>query len=55
MSTHSTELLSTYRGFPEAEMLARATAFADELARRRTVRTFADRTKKPLADFVSFR
>ncbi len=43
MSTYPTELLSTYRSFPEAEMLERATEFADELARRRTVRTFADR------------
>jgi nitroreductase len=43
MPAYPTEPLSSYRGFPETEMLARATAFAEELARRRTVRTFADR------------
>jgi nitroreductase len=43
MPTYPTEPLNGYRGFPEAEMLARASAFAEELARRRTVRTFANR------------
>jgi nitroreductase len=35
--------LSTWRPFPEGEMQARSAAFADELARRRTVRQFSDR------------
>ncbi len=35
--------LSTYREFPEAEMLERARDFAEEMARRRTVRAFSDR------------
>ncbi len=34
---------SDYREYPEAEMLARAERFADELHRRRTVRDFSDR------------
>jgi iodotyrosine deiodinase len=34
--------LSTYRRFPETEMLARAEEFAEEMARRRTVREFSD-------------
>lgn len=34
--------LDDYRRLPEAEMVARAEAFAAELARRRTVRDFAD-------------
>lgn len=33
--------LSTYRRFPEAEMLERALAFRDDLRRRRTVRFFS--------------
>ncbi len=33
--------LSTYRRFPEAEMLERALAFRDDLRRRRTVRVFS--------------
>lgn len=33
--------LSTYRRFPEAEMLERALAFRDEIRRRRTVRLFS--------------
>lgn len=33
--------LSTYRRFPEAEMLKRALAFRDEIRRRRTVRRFS--------------
>jgi nitroreductase len=32
-----------YREYPEAEMLARAAQFADELHRRRTVRDFSER------------
>lgn len=44
MTTHPTEPLRTYRALPESEMLARVTTFADDMARRRTVRTFADRT-----------
>jgi len=35
--------LSTWREFPEAEMQRRSAAFADEMARRRTVRQFSDR------------
>lgn len=35
--------LTSYREYPPAEMLERATAFRAELARRRTVRHFADR------------
>jgi iodotyrosine deiodinase len=35
--------LSSYREYPEAEMLERSRAFAAELARRRTVRHFSDR------------
>jgi nitroreductase len=35
--------LADYREYPPAEMAARARAFADDLARRRTVRDFADR------------
>ncbi|MFN0097190.1 MAG: nitroreductase family protein [Gemmatimonadaceae bacterium] len=44
MSTFPTQTLSAYRARPEPEMLARATEFASEMARRRTVRTFADRS-----------
>lgn len=35
--------LATYREYPEAEMLERAGDFAEEMARRRTVRAFSDR------------
>lgn len=35
--------LADYREYPEAEMRARAEAFAAEMARRRTVRDFSDR------------
>lgn len=35
--------LTTYRAYPEAEMLARAEAFYAEMQRRRTVRDFSDR------------
>jgi nitroreductase len=35
--------LSTYREYPAAEMLARASAFRADVARRRTVREFSDR------------
>ena len=35
--------LAGYREYPPAEMAARARAFAEEMARRRTVRDFADR------------
>jgi nitroreductase len=35
--------LSRYREYPVEEMLARSRAFADDLARRRTVREFSDR------------
>jgi len=35
--------LTTWREIPEAEMLSRATAFREELDRRRTVRMFSDR------------
>jgi iodotyrosine deiodinase len=35
--------LSTYREYPEAEMISRSRAFAAELARRRTVRQFSNR------------
>jgi len=37
------EPLTTYRSYPEAEMVTRAQAFRDELRRRRTVRHFSDR------------
>jgi nitroreductase len=37
------EPLSTYREYPEGEMEARARAFTDDLARRRTTRHFRDR------------
>lgn len=43
--------LSTYRRFPEAEMLERALAFRDELRRRRTVRLFsAEPVPRPVID-----
>lgn len=35
--------LVTWREYPAAEMLARATAFRDDIGRRRTVRMFSDR------------
>jgi nitroreductase len=35
--------LTTYRGYPEDEMLRRAESFRAEMARRRTVRQFSDR------------
>lgn len=35
--------LTEYREYPAAEMLERASAFADDLSRRRTVREFSDR------------
>lgn len=35
--------LTTWREYPPEEMLARARAFHEDLSRRRTVRTFADR------------
>jgi iodotyrosine deiodinase len=35
--------LTTYRSYPEAEMLERATGFREEVARRRTVREYSDR------------
>ena len=38
--------LTTYREYPPDEMLARARAFAAEVARRRTVRQFSDRPVK---------
>ncbi len=41
--------LTTWRALPPEEMQARGRAFADELARRRTVRQFSDR---PLPDGV---
>ena len=41
--------LSTWRAIPDEEMQARSEAFADELARRRTVRQFSDR---PIPDGV---
>lgn len=44
MSDPSFVPLASYREFPPGEMLARARAFADEMARRRTVREFSDRT-----------
>ncbi len=37
------EALASYRPLPEAEMVARARAFHEELGRRRTVRQFSDR------------
>jgi iodotyrosine deiodinase len=41
--------LTTWQGFPAGEMQARGRAFAEELARRRTVRQFSDR---PIPDGV---
>jgi iodotyrosine deiodinase len=41
--TLPTEPLRSFRGYPEAEMLARARSFTEELRRRRTVRDFAPR------------
>ncbi len=41
--------LTTWREYPPEVMLERARAFADDVARRRTVRDFADR---PLPDGV---
>jgi iodotyrosine deiodinase len=38
------EPLTSYREYPAAEMEARSRAFAADLARRRTVRQFSDRT-----------
>jgi len=35
--------LTTWREYPEPEMVERATSFREELARRRTVRMFSDR------------
>ncbi|MGH7550078.1 MAG: nitroreductase family protein [Gemmatimonadota bacterium] len=35
--------LTTWRGYPEDEMIERATTFRAEIARRRTVRQFSDR------------
>ncbi|MFQ5549997.1 MAG: nitroreductase family protein [Gemmatimonadales bacterium] len=35
--------LATYREYPPGEMLARAIEFREEMSRRRTVRSFADR------------
>lgn len=35
--------LTTYRGYPEDEMMQRAEAFREEMTRRRTVRQFSDR------------
>lgn len=35
--------LATYREYPPREMVARARAFADDIARRRTTRHFSDR------------
>ncbi|MGH7446406.1 MAG: nitroreductase family protein [Longimicrobiales bacterium] len=43
MTTADFERLSTYREYPADEMLARAIAFADQMARRRTTRHFSDR------------
>jgi nitroreductase len=43
MSEPAFEPLSGHRTYPPAEMAARARAFRDELARRRTVRAFSDR------------
>jgi nitroreductase len=37
------EPLTSYRGYPVAEMIERSRAFAADLARRRTVRQFSDR------------
>jgi nitroreductase len=37
------EPLTSYREYPETEMLARSRAFAADMARRRTVRQFSDR------------
>ena len=39
--------LTTYREYPEDEMLRRAEAFHAEMARRRTVRQFSDRPVPP--------
>lgn len=39
--------LTTYRSYPEAEMVRRATAFHAEMDRRRTVRQFSDRPVPP--------
>ena len=44
MSDPSFVPLAGYREYPPAEMLARARDFADQMARRRTVRDFSDRT-----------
>jgi len=38
------EPLTSYREYPAAEMIARSRAFAADLARRRTVRQFSDRS-----------
>ncbi len=38
------ERLTSYREYPAAEMIARSRAFAADLARRRTVRQFSDRS-----------
>ena len=41
MSAHPTEPLSTFRTYPDAEMLRRARDFSAQLRRRRTVREFS--------------
>jgi iodotyrosine deiodinase len=43
MSADNFELLSTYREYPPDEMQSRASAYAEEMARRRTTRHFSDR------------
>jgi nitroreductase len=43
MPDHPTVPLDGYQEYPPAEMLRRATEFADDIHRRRTVRTFSDR------------
>ena len=43
MTEYRPQPLTTYREYPEEEMLARATAYYSDLRRRRTVREFSDR------------
>ncbi len=47
MPDHATVPLAAYREYPPEEMLRRATEFADDIHRRRTVRTFSDRAVDP--------
>ena len=49
MTTHIP--LTTYQAYPEAEMQARATAFYEEMRRRRTVRAFSARpVSRPIVE-----